>query len=528
MPSETCSALPDLPTAYRQGALADFFELTPGDVAGALALERPGARQELVDALQRHARRLQAPQAVLDNIARLAKPGARTVVTGQQTGLLLGPTYTLSKAMTAVRLAAELDSAERPVIPVFWLASQDHDVDEVDHAYLLDGSETLRRVQVALPAGVASGRSAFHPDMLSAVSDSLAGHSPRPRHEADVMASLTAAASVSTTYADWFAAQLYQLLGDTGLVLLDPLEPAIAELFGPVWERELDDPGAGPAAINEAGDRLRDFGFKPQLGRGADATNLFVELEDGRDGASRRALLRTTGKGFVAEGQTFSRSELRARLAADPTALTPAAGLRPITQDHILPTAVFVVGPGELAYVAQLRGVYRQHEVPMPLVWPRATATVLEPAAARLLAGWGVSAQQFQSDPAGLLEEILLARHGHAVAFGRATGELAKAFETLLEEVDGIDPTLAGTVTRGRGYLEATLGRLRGKAAAALARRDSDSRRQFERLQAHLLPLGQPAERVLSPYSHVLKFGHAALIDRFGNLVPTGAQELRL
>src|SRR5690606_28298245 len=179
---------------------------------------------------------------------------------------------------------------------------------------------------------------------------------------------------------------------------------------------------------------------KPQLGRGADATNLFVELEDGRDGASRRALLRTTGKGFVAEGQTFPRSELRARLAADPTALTPAAGLRPITQDHILPTAVFVVGPGELAYVAQLRGVSRQHEVPMPLVWPRATATVLEPAAARLLAGWGVSAQQFQSDPAGLLEEILLARHGHAVAFGRATGELAKAFETLLEEVDGIDP----------------------------------------------------------------------------------------
>ena len=528
MPSETSAAPPDLKTAYHTGALADFFELRAGDLDAALELPRPAERQRLVAALERHARRLGASQATLDNIARLADPAARTVVTGQQTGLLLGPTYTLSKAMTAVRLAAELDSSARPVIPVFWLASQDHDVEEIDHAYLLDGSETIRYVKVDLPDGVSVGRSAFERRMLSAVRESFASHSPRPRFEAEVLASLDSAAELASSFADWFAAQLYDLLGDTGIVLLDPLEPGIAELFAPLFERELDDPSAGPSAINVAGERLRDLGYKPQLGRGAGATNLFIELDEGATGPGKRALLRISGRGFVADGHEFSKADLLARLSADPTAITPAAGLRPTTQDHILPTSVFVVGPGELAYVAQLAGVYRLHDVPMPLVWPRATATVLEPAASRLLGRFGVDAADFQADPLGLIESVLLTRHGHAAAFGKASGELALAMETLLAEVDGIDPTLAGTVNRGRGHLEATITRLRGKSAAALARKDSDSKRQIERLRAHLLPQGQPAERFLSPYSHILKFGRAAVLERFRNLEPSGQQELRL
>jgi len=527
-PSSPPAAPPDLTSDYRRGELADFFELAPGDLGAALELPRAGDRAGLVAALERHARRLGAPAAALDNIARLAHPEARAVVTGQQTGLLLGPTYTLSKAMTAVRIAADLDSEERPVVPVFWLASQDHDGAEIDHGYLLDGSETLRRVEVKLPADVASGRCRFDSEMLAAVKRSLAGHTPRPPFEAEVMALLSEAAGVSSTFADWFAAQLYRLLGDTGLVLLDPLEPGIAELFAPVLERELQDPRTSPRLINEAGDRLRERGYSPQLGRGHEATNLFVELEDEPAGLMRRTLLRVDGRGFSAGGRSFSRDELLARLVADPASITPAAGLRPITQDHVLPTAVFVLGPGELAYVAQLRGVYRHHGVAMPLAWPRASVTVLEPVAARLLERFGVNAAEFRADAAGVLERTLLARHGHASAFGRAATDLESQFASLLSEVDAIDPTLAGTVRRGRRYLDTTLERLRAKTAAALARKDADSRRQFERLGAHLLPLGQPAERVLSAYSHMLKFGIAPVLDRFKAIEPTGHQELRL
>lgn len=528
MPSESTTAPPDLTTAYLQGALNDLFEIAPGDVDSALQVPRAADRGELVSALERHARRLGASGATLANIERLADPAARVVVTGQQTGLLLGPTYTLSKALTAVRLAAAYDTPERPLIPVFWLASQDHDVEEVDHAYLLDASETLRRVAIDLPAGVSVGRSAFQGHMLDTVVQSFAAHSPRPRFGAEVAASLSAAAEPARSFADWFAAQLYDLLGDLGVVLVDPLEPGIPELVAPLMRRELEDPGSGPRAINVAGERLKAAGYQPQLGRGAGATNVFLELEQSGGAPGRRVLLRTAGSGFAAEGRQYSREELLARLAAQPEAFTPAAGLRPVTQDLLLPTAVFVVGPGELAYVSQLRGVYQHHGVPQPLVWPRATATVLEPAAVRLLERFGVGASEFRADPEGVLEELLLERHGHAAGFGKTTDELAVAVETLLSEVAGIDPTLAGTVTRGRRYLEATIARLRSKSSAALARRDGDSRRQFARLQAHLLPHGQPAERLLSPYSHILKFGRQPLLDRFKTLAPSGAQELLL
>lgn len=518
---------PDLRTAYLSGDLEGFFQLGPGDLDSALALRRDVDRAALAAALRPHAERLGASSRTLASIERLAHPWAMAVVTGQQAGLLTGPMYTLAKAMTAVRLAERLDSEDRPVVPVFWVATQDHDVAEVDHAYLLDASETLRRVEVDLPDGVAVGRIPLSQETVGSVAASLAQHTPRPPCEGEVLGLLRETAAASRSFADWFVAQLYRLLAHTGVVVVDPLEPAVAGLFAGVLERELEDPLAGPERVNEAGRRLRRLGYDPQLGRGQGATNLFVELP-GPDGLPLRQLLRAEGGAFVAGGTRLSREDVLARLRDDPTSVTPAAGLRPVVQDALLPTAVSVLGPGELAYVAQLRGVYELHGVPMPLAWPRATVTVLEPAAARLLDAYGLTAARLRADPDGELARVLLERHGSASAFNRATNALEAAFDELLAHVEGVDPTLRGTVKRGRWHLEATLSRLRGKAAAALSRRDAETKRQFERLRAHLLPLGQPAERVLSPYSHALKFGVAPLQDRLALIGESGDHEVRL
>lgn len=512
----------DFAHAYSSGSLDDFFEVAPGDVDKALALPRPSERASLVAALKRHAIALGAPPPVLANLERLSHPEARAVVTGQQTGLLLGPTYSLSKAMTAVALARRLDTRERPVVPIFWLATQDHDAHEMDNTYMLDASETLRRLSVRLPDGVAVGRVPLTREMVDGVSAGLAALTPRPRFLEPVWELLEGAASSVTTYSDWFAALFTRLLGPAGLVLIDPLRSDVAEHFRPIIERELSDPLVTPAAINAAGRRLKELGFEPQLGRAQGATNLFVET------GGRRLLLRAAGGAFVVEDKRFTRADLQALLDADPTAITPAAGLRPITQDFALPTAVFVLGPGELRYVSQLRDVYRFHGVPMPLAWQRATATVLEPVAVRLLDVLGVSAARFRAQRTELLERTLLERHGHAELFAAAAGCIESEFEKLLSEVGGIDPTLDGTVKRGRHHLEETLARLRGKTSAALAARDEVTTRQFDRLAAHLLPLGQPAERVLSPFSHALKFGIEPLMDRFATLAPEHDQELVL
>lgn len=513
----------DFQTAYRTGALADFFTLEDGDLAAALRLPRAQDRASLAAAIRPHAERLGAPPAALANLERLALPGSLAVVTGQQTGLLLGPSYTLAKAATAILLARRLDTPERPVVPLFWLASQDHDAAEIDHAYLLDGSSCLRRVSVELPEGVAAGRVPTSQAQLDAVLASFGKLTPRSRCEDEVRDVLGKAFERSASFADWFGATLYELLGQHGLVLIDPLEPAIAERFSHVIERELAEPLITPKAVNEAGERLKLLGYEPQLGRAADATNLFVELPD--QAGPRRTLLKRAGKAFTAEGREFTLAELSAMLEADPTSITPAAGLRPVTQDALLPTAVFVLGPGELRYVAQLREVYEFHDVAMPLAWLRASLTLLEPVSARLLKGLGLSAAEFRRDPEGLLAQLLLERHGHASAFSRTTQAIEGSYGELLAAVDGIDPTLAGTVARARRHLDISLDRLRAKSSAALSRKDAKTRQQFQRLGAHLLPLGAPSERVLSPFSHALKFGVAPVVDRFMTMEPSGEQE---
>lgn len=514
----------DFSAAYDSGLLANFFDMPAGAVDAALSVKRPVANQRLADALQRNALRLGAPAAVLANIEKLRHPEARAVVTGQQVGLLLGPTYTLSKAVTAIRLAQRLDSEERPVVPLFWLATQDHDSEEVDHTYLLDGNENLRRVAVQLPEGLPAGRARVTRTMLEQVMAGLGELTPVPQFLPQVRALVEEGAAVGG-FGDWFAFLLLRLLGDAGLVPVDPLQADFAALTVPLLRAEIEDPQRSVDAINGAGARLKALGFEPQLGRGTHATNLFIEL-DGLAPVKQRVLLRFQDGVFAADEQRFSAADLLARLDDDPTCITPAAGLRPVTQDAALPTAVFVLGPGELRYVAQLRGVYQEHGVPMPLAWRRASVTVQEPVTQRLLGRYGLSAAQFRKQHATEFQRLLLERAGLLERFQRTAGVLEASIQELLEEVDQLDPTLAGTVQRGRRHLDLTLQRLRLKSAAALANRDEVARSQFDRLKAHLLPLDQPAERILSPFSHALKFGVQPLMERFLALQPAGEQDL--
>ncbi|MBA2668306.1 MAG: bacillithiol biosynthesis BshC, partial [Trueperaceae bacterium] len=290
-------------------------------------------------------------------------------------------------------------------------------------------------------------------------------------------------------------------------------------LWRALIDRELERPELTPALVNGAGERLQALGWAPQLTRAEGATNLFAEAP----GGGPRTLVRFDATdGFDLGGERIDRATLDEWLDDDPTALTPAAGLRPVLQDALLPTAVFVVGPGELRYIAQLRGVYEAHGVAMPLVWPRASATVLQPPVRRILARHGLDWQRVMHDPDGAECSLQLQRHGHADAFAHALAVVEREVGSLIAHVDAIDPTLAGTVHRGRHHLERTVLTLREKAARALARRDIDTRRQFERLRVHLRPNGGLQERVVSPFSFFLTLGVESVRDAFLELPVEG------
>lgn len=512
----------DFINAYRAGALSDFFALAPHHTAAALELPRTVQNEALAEALARYARKLAAPPAVFAALEQLRRPDVRAVVTGQQVALLLGPMFTLSKAVSAIALARRLTSEARPVVPIFWLATQDHDSAEIDHAYLLDANEVLHRLALPIPAQVPAGRIRLQPEWLAQIREALTGMAGVTDYRAELLTLLERTAARAETFADWFAALLYALLGDQGLVIVNPLEPDLAPLLAPLLAAELAEPLLSAQAINQAAEALKQHGFEPQLRRGEGATNLFLE-EDGV-----RRLLRCDGEELFTEARRYRRSELQAILAQEPSLITPAAGLRPVAQDFLLPTAVTVVGPGELRYMAQLKGVYQAHGVAMPLLWPRASVTLLEPPAARLLDKYQLAVSDIIRRFEATQEAVLLKLHGHGQRFDQALARLEQETAVLLSEVEAIDPTIRRPVERGRDQLTRTVMRLRGKAAAALARRDELTALQLGRLARHLRPDGVPQERLLSPVSFFLKFGTAYVMRQLLTLPPEGEHIIRL
>ena len=511
----------DFISAYQAGALRNLFALAPHDTTAALELPRTVQNEALVAALARYARKLAAPPPVFAALEQLQRPDVRAVVTGQQVALLLGPLFTLAKAVSAINLAHRLTSEARPVVPIFWLATQDHDSAEIDHAYLLDGQEVLHRLALPIPAQVPAGRIRLQPEWLAQIREALTGMAGVTEYRAEVLRLLEQAAARAETFADWFAALLYALLGDQGLIIVNPLEPDIAPLLAPLLAAELARPLASVQAINQAAEALKRRGFEPQLGRGEGATNLFLE-EDGV-----RRLLRAEGDELVTGVRRYRREELQAILAQEPSLITPAAGLRPVAQDYLLPTAIMVVGPGELRYMAQLKGVYEAHGVAMPLLWPRASVTLLEPPAARLLDKYQLTVSDIRRFEA-TQQAVLLKLHGHGQRFDEALARLNNHTAVLLSEVEAIDPTLRRPVMRGRDQLTRMVTRLRSKTAAALARQDETSVRQLRRLALHLRPEGVPQERLLSPVSFFLKFGTAYVMQQLLTLPPEGEHTIRL
>jgi len=516
------AAAPSFLDAYRAGSLGEAFVVPPGDVTAALEVPREVDRAALVAALRQRHQAWGARAATEASLRKLTHPEARTVVTGQQIGWLLGPTFALSKAVTAIALARRLDRAEQPVVPVFWMATQDHDVEEMDHAWLLGRDEQLTRLQLPMPRGPAVGRARLDRAGIARARASLRQLDGEGPHVDDVDALLSAACEGTERWSDGFAKLLLALLGEAGLLVVDPLDPALARHWRGALERELADPGASAVAINAAGARLAERGWQPLLGRGNDATNLFVE----RPGGGARTLLRHRGGSLYLAGERIEPATLRAFLDEDPTSVSPAAGLRPVLQDLLLPTAAFVVGPGELRYLAQLRPVYEAHGVPMPLVWPRATVTVLQPPVRRILERHGLDWQSVQADPQHAACALQLRRHGYADAAAAALATLEREFDALLSATGAIDPTLAGAVQRGRHHLERSVVTLREKTGRALVRQDTEAQRQFQRLRAHLRPNGGLQERVLSPFSFFLTLGVEPVRDAFLTIDPEGDQVL--
>ena len=354
-------------------------------------------RRRLASALVAYNRRLDAPGPALAQAARLAEPQSLAVVAGQQSGLLGGPLYSLYKAIGAVTVAARLEALlGRPVVPVFWAATEDHDLAEADNAWLMTSTEAWTRLryrpatpQQGLSVGAVQLQGGIVEMLLAELDELLPGTGAG--REAFKLAA--AAGRSARTLGDWFARFMAQVTGPLGLAVLDPREPEMRSLAAPGVRAVLRNQDCLSSALARGSDAVRALGYEPQLAADPLDAQLFIH-PDGPDGPRRALAHGGDGHpGLTIRGDgaapSWSCATLLDRLDSQPEVFSGNVVTRPLFQDTILPTVAYIAGPSEIAYYAMLRGCYQAMGLPS-LIWPRPSYTIIEPVVGRLLSKRGL------------------------------------------------------------------------------------------------------------------------------------------
>ena len=496
-------------------ALAPFFTGDPEDDEAwkaAIAARAGSARGVAETSLLQNQQRIRgAPEAAIAAAGRLATPGAVAIVTGQQAGLFGGPFYTLLKAISAIRRAREVEQRYgTPAVAVFWVDAEDHDLDEIRKCSVLDSDLALRTVELPLPSSTTGAPAATVQlgDEIVGVLDALATALPTTDFTDDLVAGLRHAYAKGRGLVEAFSIWLEQYLGHLGLVVFDASEPAAKPLVASLFEQELQNPGITASLARDAGTRLESAGFHAQVEPTADAVALFL-LGD------TRVPIRRDEDGFRLGDNRLSTAQLKARLRADAACFGPNVLLRPIVQDRLFPTACYVAGPNELAYLGQLREVYQHFGVPMPLIAPRLSVSVVDTAVIKFVRRYALDVESLQAQDEAVLNRLLDAQLPDTVDQAMRSTETATRIQmqSLAKAVGTIDPTLSGAAESTLGRMERDFRNLRNKVVQAVKRRDQTLRRQFARSQTQLFPNGTPQERALSGVHFLNRYG-PALIER--------------
>ncbi len=495
---------------YQFDRVRSFYAHAPfdpgsfGAAAAGVRLE-PSHRRALVEALA--LQNQDGGPAAQEHLDRLARPETLVVASGQQVGLYTGPIFTIYKALSAARLAAQLTARGIPAVPVFWLATEDHDLQEVHHAWVFDAQNRPVRLQALtspdsrLPVGGVPVGDAARDLLRQALAD--LPHGPAVARLAE------RAYGNGATFAAGFRSLLRGLLERQGLLLLDPMAPPIRQLAAPLIRRAIL---AAPELATELlarGQALHAAGYHVQVHL-EDKTSLVFLLEQGR-----RTALRRSGDTYFANGASHSSAALVARLESMPEDFSPNALLRPVVQDFLLPTVAYIGGPAELAYLAQAEVLYRRLLGRMPVALPRAAFTILDSHAAKLLDRYRLTVLDVLRGEAHLERSIAgsLIPAELETTFRQGQQQIQEALDSVHRQLAHFDPTLAAALGTSRRKIEHQFDKVRAKAGRESLRRQDRARSDAASLLGLILPHKALQERFYSVLPFLARHG-LDLIDR--------------
>jgi bacillithiol biosynthesis cysteine-adding enzyme BshC len=487
-------------------------------------------RSEMASILRRQNASHDADSAVFRSIDALEKPDSVAIVTGQQTGLFMGPLYTIYKALTAVCLAGELRRRGVNAVPVFWMETGDHDFREATLRTVLDGAGHARSIDFGpklFPETEIAMRSVGPIRFTGAirnVTKEYLSNIPDSAGKTGVAEMLEAAYSPGRSFADAFAITMHRLLPETGLILFNPGDEEAKQLAVPVFSRALSEAEQIHCAIVQRNEDLLSAGFHTQVHFLPDSTALFLTLDGKRQAIETRGLDNFQLKNG---GEKFDNAQMLKLAAQTPEIFSPNVLLRPIVQDFLFPTAAYAGGAAEIAYFAQIEALYSIFKRPMPVIWPRNSFTLIEPEIAETMNRIGTGFKDLFLDKSEFEENIL-----RRSASFQTIEKLDRLYEKLDADLTEIRPDARKIEARLDGMTDAARRKilynvryLKSRAVRYETARNEATVRDVGMLMNNLLPGGTLQERELTIFHflatrgpEVLKAIHAATdIENFSH-----------
>jgi len=487
-----------------------------------LSQETPGQRYDsqhrarVSDILERQNRAWGASDKTIASIARL-RAGASAAVTGQQVGLFGGPVFSIYKALTAVKLAEDATAGGQDSVPVFWIATTDHDLAEINHTALPGPNATLQPLATAshgvedAPVGTVHFTDEITMVVQSAIE--LLGDSPA----SDLVRE---SYRPGETLGSAFALLFTRLFADWGVILLDPSDPELHAIAAPVYSAAIERAAELDEALLARGKALEQAGYHQQVKVTPSSTLLFTIKDGARTPIHRR--LNGNSTEFLIGDEKISQDDLLRQIAATPQNFSPNVLLRPVVQDTLLPTLCYTGGAAEVAYFAQAAVVYQEIKGHVTPILPRFSATVIEPKIQGLLERYALTLTDlFEGEDA--LREKIAARILPVElqkAFDRAGATLDASLTAVREALVKLDKTLAEAADNAGAKMQHQLETLRGRAARAELRQSELAARHAQQLSVSLYPNKTLQEREIAAIYYIARYGTDFLRDVYANLHP--------
>jgi len=466
-------------------------------------------REELIDILTDQNKGYGLGEKTFENIDKLSDKRACVVFTGQQVGMLTGPLYTIYKTITIIKLAKYLESEIGiPVVPVFWMAADDHDFEEINNIHLIDRSNKISRFYYKpdeTPDHVPLGFQTLD-ENITKFNEQISSSLNQTEYCDDIVKMVKETYKPGMSICDAFGKMMGRLYSDSGLVIVNPADVRIKKLAVPIFQKEISDYKSSNQIIQLANVELGKLGYHTQVNRLENYLNLFYYT-------GRRSRVGVKDEEYFIDGvdMKYTLDELLELVADSPTNFSPNVLLRPVMQDYIFPTLAYIGGPSEVAYFAQIKDLHNHFGVQCPIVYPRLSATILDRYSIKTYEKYGlvhgdlVDDKKTQATIKALVKDRIPGGLNDRLENDRA--EIISRIMEIDGLLKGLDEGVKKTVQKSRGKVEYELKSLQEKIIKAYKKQNDGIVDSVTRTANFIFPESSMQERHLNVLTFLNKYG---------------------